>query len=53
MWLGRVLASYILVMHFHMGILGVWLGMFIDFYIRGAGYLYRFLSMKWLDKRVV
>lgn len=53
MWLGRVAASYVLVMVFNLGILGVWIGMFVDWYIRGISYLLRFKSRRWLNKKVV
>lgn len=53
MWFGRVLASYIMVKVFNLGILGVWTGMFIDWYIRGISFFIRFRSKKWLDKKVV
>lgn len=53
MWLGRVALCYLLVMHFKLGILGVWFGMFADWYIRGTGYTLRFKSGKWLEKRAV
>ncbi len=53
MWLGRVLVSYILVVHFNLGILGVWFGMFVDWYGRGISYLFRFKSGKWLTKKAV
>ena len=53
MWFGRVLASYIMVKVFNLGILGVWTGMFIDWYIRGISFYIRFRSKQWLDKKVV
>ena len=53
MWAGRVIVGYILITFFHLGILGVWIGMFVDWYIRGLSFLTRFLSRKWLNKRAV
>ena len=53
MWFGRVIVSYILIVHFELGILGVWLGMFVDWYGRGISYLLRFISRKWLSKKAV
>lgn len=32
---------------------GVWLGMFVDWYVRGISYSLRFLSKKWLTKKVI
>ncbi|MCR5776124.1 MAG: MATE family efflux transporter [Lachnospiraceae bacterium] len=53
MWLCRIGASYILVNYLSMGLMGVWLGMFIDWYVRGISYGIRYLSRKWLDHSVV
>lgn len=53
MWAGRVIVGYVLITFFHLGILGVWIGMFVDWYIRGISFLIRFISKKWLDKRAV
>ncbi len=53
MWIGRVLVSYILITVFNLGILGVWIGMFVDWYGRGISYLIRFKSSKWLNKKAV
>ncbi len=53
MWFGRVLTSYCLVKYFSLGILGIWIGMFADWVIRSIGYMYRFISGVWLDKKIV
>ncbi len=53
MWLGRVVLTYILVMHFNLSILGVWIGMFADWFIRGSLYVLRFKSGRWLEKKIV
>lgn len=53
MWFGRVIVSYTLIVYFNLGILGVWLGMFVDWYGRGISYLIRYKSGKWLNKRAV
>lgn len=53
MWAGRVLVSYILIKHFNLGILGVWFGMFADWYIRGILYTIRYKGNKWLYKKVI
>ncbi len=53
MWACRVAVSLILVKIFHFGILGVWIGMFADWYGRGISYLIRFRRGKWLDKKAV
>lgn len=43
MWIYRMVCSYILVMVLDMGVLGVWIGMFVDWYARTAAYLARYL----------
>lgn len=53
MWVGRVIVGYLLITVFHLGILGVWIGMFVDWYGRGICFLARFRSGRWLEKRVV
>ncbi len=53
MWIGRVIVSYILIRYFNLGILGVWIGMFVDWFGRGLLYIIRILSGKWLSKKVV
>ena len=53
MWICRIAASYIFVFYLHLGLMGVWLGMFIDWYIRGASYLIRYLSDKWSKFQVI
>ncbi len=53
MWVGRVIVGYLLITVFHLGILGVWIGMFVDWYGRGICFLARFRSGRWLEKRAV
>lgn len=53
MWAGRVIVGYILITVFKLGVFGVWIGMFVDWYIRGISFLIRFISRKWLNKRAV
>ncbi|MCH5185506.1 MAG: MATE family efflux transporter [Oscillospiraceae bacterium] len=53
MWLCRIVISYILINRFDLGVLGVWLGMFADWYVRGIFYTWRFASKRWLKKKVI
>ncbi len=53
MWIFRIGASYLLVYVFHMGLLGVWMAMFIDWVVRSALFAWRYHGVKWLTKRVV
>lgn len=36
-----------------MGLLGIWVAMFIDWVVRAAFFVTRYLGSKWLTKRVV
>lgn len=52
MWVFRIGASYLLVYSFDMGLLGIWVAMFIDWVVRGAFFVTRYLGSRWLTKRV-
>lgn len=49
----RVALSYLFVLVFDMNILGVWIAMMIDWAVRSAAFVYRFLSGKWREKQVL
>ncbi len=53
MWIFRIAFSYLLAYTFQMGLLGVWVAMFIDWVARSACFLFRYHSGKWLHKSVV
>jgi Na+-driven multidrug efflux pump len=53
MWLCRIVVSYVLCIKCGMGVLGVWIGMFSDWYVRALFYTIRFWSKKWLDCRAI
>jgi putative MATE family efflux protein len=53
MWLCRIVVSYILIKYTNLGVLGVWIGMFADWYVRGIFYTARFISKKWLLKKAI
>lgn len=53
MWVCRIAASYLFVFVFNMGLMGVWLGMFVDWYVRGICYLLRFISHRWEKIKVI
>lgn len=53
MWLFRVLLSYFFVLHMDMGLLGVWMGMFIDWICRSTFFMIRFVHGKWMDHKVI
>jgi putative MATE family efflux protein len=53
MWMCRIVVSYLLIMKFNIGVLGVWIGMFSDWYVRAFFYVSRFLSKKWLEQKAI
>ena len=53
MWIFRIVCSYILVMVLNMGVLGVWIGMFVDWYARATAYHARYLSGRWKKHRII
>ncbi|WLI78955.1 EmmdR/YeeO family multidrug/toxin efflux MATE transporter [Kosakonia sp. H02] len=50
MWGCRVVAGYTLGIVLGMGVVGVWLGMFLDWAVRGAFFYWRMVSGRWLWK---
>lgn len=50
MWGARVVAGYVLGIVLGMGVVGVWLGMFLDWAVRGACFYWRMVSGRWLWK---
>ena len=50
MWIFRIGFSYLFVLYFDMGVMGVWYAMFADWIFRGSIFFIRFLSGKWLTK---
>ena len=53
MWCCRVLLSYYFVLELHMGLLGVWLGMCLDWVFRSLFFIIRFFNGKWLEHKVI
>lgn len=53
MWIFRVGSSYFLGVVCGMGVLGVWCGMFIDWFARGILFCIRYRSNKWMRKTTV
>ena len=48
MWAVRIGMSYVLGVVCNMGVLGVWLGMILDWVVRTPVFLWRFFSKKWI-----
>lgn len=45
---GRIFGSWLFGIHWQMGVLGVWLGMFADWIIKSACFIVRYYSGKWI-----
>ena len=53
MWTFRVVLSYFFVLQLHMGLTGVWFGMFIDWICRCLCFGIRFIRGKWMEHKVI
>lgn len=53
MWIFRVVLSYFFVLQMDMGLIGVWLGMCIDWICRSIFFSIRFFSGKWMEHKVI
>ena len=53
MWVFRVILSYFFVLQMHMGLTGVWFGMFVDWICRSILFGIRFYSGKWMEHKVI
>ncbi len=53
MWVFRVFSSYFFAGTLGLGVLGVWIGMYVDWLFRSILFVIRYIHGKWLNKRVV
>lgn len=53
MWVFRITLGYILGIPLKLGLIGVWLGMYTDWLVRGTLYFLRLRSGKWKDHVVI
>lgn len=53
MWVFRVGSSYFFADTLGLGVLGVWIGMYVDWVFRSLFFMIRYKREKWLGKRVV
>lgn len=53
MWAFRVVSSYFLAGTLNLGVIGVWIGMYIDWAFRSLLFVIRYFRGKWLDKKVI
>lgn len=52
MWICRIGCSYLFVIGFHMGLLGIWAAMVVDWIVRSIFFIWRIQSGKWLKKGI-
>lgn len=53
MWIFRVIVAVILIRVYSMGPLAVWIGMFLDWTVRGVIFYLRYRSNRWFDKAII
>lgn len=53
MWLFRITLGYLLGIVLKFGLIGVWIGMIVDWAVRGCLYFIRFKKGKWKSKTVI
>lgn len=53
MWIFRMAFGYILGITFKLGLIGIWLGMYTDWLVRGTLYVIRFKKGKWKNHMVI
>lgn len=53
MWTCRIGMSYLLALTFHMGVMGVWVAMVMDWCVRAVFFSIRFLRGKWKEKQYI
>lgn len=53
MWIFRFCLSYVLGQYMNMGLLGVWIAMFVDWGVRVIFFVWRYHSGKWMNRQLV
>jgi putative MATE family efflux protein len=53
MWVFRIGFSYLLAQWLQMGLLGVWLAMYVDWAVRIVFFLFRFFRGRWMNKQII
>jgi Na+-driven multidrug efflux pump len=49
----RIALAYLFSVNFHMGMLGTWLAMFIDWIVKAIIFGYRYFSSKWMQFKTI
>lgn len=53
LFVGRIFCSWLFGIHWHMGILGIWLGMFADWIVKAVCFIVRYHSGKWIRSELL
>lgn len=53
MWTFRYCFSFFLARNLGFGLVGVWMAMIIDWFVRSIFFIYRYVSNKWMNKQLV
>lgn len=53
MWIFRFCLSYVLGQYMGLGLIGVWLAMFVDWIVRVIFFVWRYLSGKWMNRQLI
>lgn len=53
MWIVRVFGGYVLGVWYHMGVMGIWIAMVLDWFVRIVFFTVRFRGDKWLKHKVI
>lgn len=53
MWLFRFCLSYVLGRDLNFGLMGVWIAMYIDWFVRCIFFIWRYYSGKWMQKKLI
>ena len=49
----RIALAYLLGIYFHMGMFGTWVAMFIDWIVKAAVFVYRYVSGQWTQFQTI
>ena len=53
MWIFRFCLSYVLGQYMGLGLIGVWIAMFVDWIVRVIFFVWRYFSDKWMNRQLI
>lgn len=53
MWIFRFCLSYVLGQYMGLGLIGVWIAMFVDWIVRVIFFVWRYFSGKWMNRQLI